>query len=310
MTALAAVASYLPEHRVPLEDLADKLGLRAETVRVFRRFYGLAEVCREPGGMPLDLLAAAAAALDGLRGQEHRVRYVLYARVIPAPVPYPLNPLHDLCRTLGLQHAIAFAVTQQACGAGLLSVDIAGRLLASDGDPDALALVLAGEKTFTLDAELVPDTSVFGEGASACLVGADGPRDRMLAHAARVRGDFDGRLATDPELALRYAKAYPELLAEVLLAAVEQAGLRLAEISLILPHNVNGVSWRRVCRRIGFPIERVVLENMPHTGHCFAADTFINYRTAADRGLLHPGEHYLMAAAGLGAIFSAMVFTH
>src|SRR5262249_56747215 len=127
----------------------------------------------------------------------------------------------------------------------------------------------AGEKAFTREAELVPDTSIFSEEASACLVAANGPRDRMLAYAVRVRGEFDGRLAADPELALRYAKAYPELLVEVLRAAVEQAGLRLDQITLILPHNVNEVSWKRVCRRLGYPVERVVLANVAHAGHSF-----------------------------------------
>jgi 3-oxoacyl-[acyl-carrier-protein] synthase-3 len=98
----------------------------------------------------------------------------------------------------------------------------------------------------------------------------------------------------------------------VLLAAVAQAGLRLDDISLILPHNVNKVSWRQVCRTINFPIQRVLLDNVPVLGHSFCADAFINYQTAAQRGLLRPGDRYLVAAAGagLGATFSAMVFEH
>jgi 3-oxoacyl-[acyl-carrier-protein] synthase III len=310
VTALEAVAAYLPAQRVPIEALAGRLALADRQVRVLRRFHGLGEVCRDPGGTLLDLLSGAAAELTELRGREHRVRYVLYARGMPVGVPYPMNPLHDLCAALHLGHAIAFTVTHHACASGLLAVDVAGRLLAADGEPGALALVLAGEKTFTREAELVPDTSVFGEGAAACLVSADGEHDRLLSYVSRVRGDFDGRLMADAELLARFQKAYPEALAEVILAAVDRAGLRLAELSLILPHNVNAVSWRGICRRIGFPVDRVVLDNVPLTGHNFAADPFINYRTATERGLLRDGDAYLVAAAGLGAIFSAMVFRH
>jgi 3-oxoacyl-[acyl-carrier-protein] synthase-3 len=234
----------------------------------------------------------------------------LYARGIPVVTPYPDNPLHQVCRVLGLHNAIAFTVTHQACATGLLAVDIAGRLLAGDGDPDALALVLAGEKTFTRDARIVPDTSVFGEGAAACLVSADGPRDRLLAYAANVRGDFDGRLIENPELLNRFQREYHELLAEVILTALDRAGRTLDDVRIILPHNVNVVSWKRLCKRVGFPMDRVVLDNVPITGHNFAADAFINYRTAADRDLLHAGDIYVIAAAGLGATFSAMVFQH
>lgn len=311
MTALDAVAAYLPPLRVPIADLADRLDLSARQVRVFQRFYGLNEVCRQkPDETLTDLLAAVVGELTELRGNEHRVRYVLYAKGMSGNVPYPLNPLHDVCERFGLAHASAFTVSHHACATALLALDMAGRLLTTDGDPDALALVLAGEKTFTRDAELVPETSVFGEGAGACLVSANGSRDRQLSYVTSLRGEFDGRLVADRELATRFAKQYPDLLAEVVQGAIEQAGITLADIGLILPHNVNTVSWQRMCRKIGFPLDRVVLDNVGTTGHNFAADPFINYRTAISRDLLRPGDHYLVAAAGLGATFSAMVFQH
>jgi 3-oxoacyl-[acyl-carrier-protein] synthase III len=191
MTALAAVAAYLPEARVPIEDLAGELGLTRVQVKVFRRYHGLAEVCRDSGRSPLDLLLSATERLSALRGAEHRVRYVLHAKGMAVTAPYPDNPLHDLCRRAGLSHAVAFTVTHQACAASLQAIDLAGRLLAADGDPAALALVVAGEKTFTRVARIVPETSVFAEGAGAALVSVDGPRDRLLAYATRSRGEFD-----------------------------------------------------------------------------------------------------------------------
>ncbi|MGI8665190.1 MAG: 3-oxoacyl-[acyl-carrier-protein] synthase III C-terminal domain-containing protein [Jatrophihabitans sp.] len=310
MTALAAVACYLPEHRVPIEDLAERLNLTERNVRLFQRFHGLGTVCRDTDASLLQLLGAATANLIELRGQEHRVRYVLYARAIAVGVPYPMNPLHELCAEFGLDHALAFTVTHHSCAGALLAIDIAGRLLGAEPDPTALALVLAGEKTFTRDAELVAETAIFGEGASACLVSAGGPRDRLVSYVASQRGDFDSWQQDPVEVAERYTRQYPECLAEVVLAAVAEAGLALSDISLILPHNVNSVSWRRLCKRIGYPLEQVVLDNVALTGHCFAADAFINYRTAADQGRLRAGEHYLIAAAGLGATFSAMVLQH
>ncbi|HEY7431244.1 MAG TPA: 3-oxoacyl-[acyl-carrier-protein] synthase III C-terminal domain-containing protein [Streptosporangiaceae bacterium] len=316
MTALEAVAAYLPGQRVPIEDLAGELGLTRIQVRVFQRYHGLARVCRAPERTPLDLLRAAVAELAALRGREHQVRYVLYARGMPVAAPYPRNPLHELCRELGLGRAAAFTVTQQACAASLLAVDLAGRLLAAGHEPGALALVLAGEKAFTRVARLVPETSIFAEGAAACLVSAHGARDRLLAYASRSRGEFDGGPGVAPgeqrALAARFQQEFPRSLSEVILAAASRAGTSLDQIGLILPHNVNAVSWRQWCKEAGYPLARVLLDNVPAAGHSFCADPFINYRTAADRGLLHPGEKYLVAAAGAGpgATFSAMVFEH
>jgi 3-oxoacyl-[acyl-carrier-protein] synthase-3 len=309
MTALDAVATYVPEHRIPVSALADRLGLTPMQVAVFDRFHRLTEVRWEPEGTLADLLAAALDRLTALRGREHQVRYVLHARAFPVVVPFPANPLHELCRRYGLAHAQAFAVTQQSCAAGLVAIDVAGRLLAADGDPDGLALVLAGEKAFTRDAQLLPDTSIFSEGATACLVRADGPRDRLLASACLERGDFDGELA---DVAVPFQREYAACMAEVIGTALVRAGLTLDAISLVLPHNVNLVSWRRLSKRLGIPLDRVLLDNVRTAGHVFCADAFTNLGTARAQGRLRPGDRYLVAAAGsgLGATFAAMVFEH
>jgi 3-oxoacyl-[acyl-carrier-protein] synthase-3 len=309
MTALVSVSSYLPDERVPIEDLAEQFGLTSMQIRVFRKYHKLGEVHVDRGGTLIDLLRGAVTGLHALRGREHHVKYVLFARTFPVVVPYPLNPLHELCREVGLGHAEAFTVTHHACASGLLAIDIAGRLLAADDDPHALALILAGEKTFTPEAHLVPETSIFGEGASAALVSADGHRDRLIAYTASLRGEFDGELA---EVAGQFQREYPDSLAEAILAAVDTAGARMDEISLILPHNVNSVAWQRVCRRLEFPMSRVLLDHVATHGHVFCADAFINYEAALARDLLRPGDRYVMAAAGAGrgATFSAMVFEH
>ncbi len=133
MTALDAVAGYQPATRCTVEQAAAELGLREMDVKLFRRFHGLAEICRDPQTSLVDLLLAAADRV-GVRGHEHRIRYVLWARAFPTVVPYPVNPLHEVCRTLGLRHALAFTVSQQSCASGLLAIDLAGRLLAADAD--------------------------------------------------------------------------------------------------------------------------------------------------------------------------------
>src|ERR1700722_13494784 len=318
MTALEAVAVYLPPARVPVESLADSLGLTEMQVKLFRRFHGLREVGRDPDCSLEDLLMRAAAGLEALPGQEHRVRYVLYARAMPVVAPYPANPLHDVCHALGLDHALAFTVTHQSCASGLLAIDMAGRLLAGDADRAGdgqdpaeapLALVLSGEKAFTREAQVFADTTVFGEGAAACLVSASGSRDRVLAYAADVRGEFDSDTGENDG---RLQREYRPTLSEVMRQALDAAGLTLDDIRLVLPHNVNLVTWQRMCLLLGFPRDRVLLDNIPTSGHVFCADLFANYQTARERGLLHPGDRYLAAAVGAGgaATFAAMVFEH
>jgi 3-oxoacyl-[acyl-carrier-protein] synthase-3 len=158
----------------------------------------------------------------------------------------------------------------------------------------------------------VPETSFFAEASAACLVSHGGPRDRLLAYAAQSRGEFDSDPAEQPDLLGRFQEASPAALANVITVAVKRAGLRLADVRLILPHNVNKVSWRRVCRLLDYPVQQVLLDNVASIGHGFCADAFINYQTAAERELIGVGHRYVIAAAGAapGATFSAMVFEH
>lgn len=311
MTALREIAGYLPDRRVPLEELLSDWQLPAATVDALQRSYGYSEVRRQkPGETLLDLLAQAAHGLTALPANRSRVRYVLYARTVPVSQPYPLNPLPELCELLNLREATAFAVTHHGCAAGLLAVDLAGRLLTVDGDPDALALVVAGEQVFTLDETLRPEARIFGEASAACLVAADGPRDRVLSYVTLQRGDLDHWATDRPDHAERFGKEYATLMGEVISTAAERAGLRVDELRLILPHNVNVRSWRKVCKELDLPPTKVLLDNVPLIGHTFAADPFLNHRTAVDNGLLTAGDPYLVAAAAYGATFSAMVFEH
>jgi 3-oxoacyl-[acyl-carrier-protein] synthase-3 len=311
MTALREVAGYLPDRRVPLEELLSDWQLPAATVETLRRSYGYSEVRRQqPGETLLDLLVRAARGLSALPGNESRVRYVLYARSVPVSQPHPLNPLPELCELLDLHSATAFAVGHHGCAAGLLAVDIAGRLLAVDGDPDALALIVAGEQVFTLNGSLRPEAQIFGEASAACLVSADGERDRVLSYATLQRGDIDHWATDRSDYAERFAKEYTVLMGEVISTATERAGLRVEDVRLVLPHNVNVRSWRKVCQQVGLPPTVVLLDNIALIGHTFAADSFLNYRTAVDNGLLSTGDPYLIVSAGYGAIFSAMVLEH
>ncbi|MEU0242477.1 3-oxoacyl-[acyl-carrier-protein] synthase III C-terminal domain-containing protein [Nocardiopsis sp. NPDC006198] len=311
MTAIEAVSTYLPPGVVAIDDIGERIGQTPRQLRLYKRFHGLSEVRRAPDRTLAELLSAAAGKMTALRGREHQVRYLVHARTLQTVAPYPANPLHEARRLLKLEHAEAFTVTEHACASGLLAVDLVGRLLRAEENPEALGLVFTGEKTFTRLAQFIPDTTYMGEGTAAVLLRTgDTGSDTLRSYVSRTRGEFSAGLWMEPEFASRFQEVYEETLAEVIARALTEAGITQAELRLILPHNVNRHSWRRLGKRIGYPAERMFLENVPVTGHCFCADSFINYRSAVDRGLLHPGDHYLMAAVGLGATFSAMVFQH
>ncbi|MFL6124822.1 3-oxoacyl-[acyl-carrier-protein] synthase III C-terminal domain-containing protein [Actinophytocola sp.] len=310
MTAIVSVSSHLPG-TVSLASLQATLRLTDIERRKFVKFYGLKDICRSAES-ELDSLVAVANKLESLAGAEDRVRYVVRAKTMPISHVYPDNPLRQACDALGLSHATSFTVTDHACASGLLVVDMCGMLLAADGDPDALALVLLGEKAFTHVVSMIADIAVMGEGFAAVLVraGGGGQSDQLLGYATRTHSNAAGSLAMTPAQEKKFRLIYHNALAEVVHAALDVAGVAITDVDLLLPHNINTVSWRRTAAEIGLPLERVFLDNVKATGHCFCADPFINYRTAVDLGRLNPGDRYVMVSVGLGSTFSAMVFQH
>ena len=280
-------------------------------IRTHEQLFGFHAVPIDRNASLADHLVSAVLALPKFASRRLRIRYVIHARTWPVVAPHPVNPLLEACRRLSLGHAEAFSLTQHSCATGLLAIDVAGQLLAGDGNPDALALVVAGEKAFTSVAKVLSNTAVMGEGMAAALVSLDAPRDRVLAYVTRTFGMFCDGVWMDEETTASFRQEYPALLAEVMSTAVTNAGLNLDDIALILPHNVNRMSWLRVLQLLGIRgTRRLYWDNVSTYGHCFGADALLNYRSAVDTGRLNCGDHYLMTAVGTGATFSAMVLEH
>ncbi|WP_232666643.1 3-oxoacyl-[acyl-carrier-protein] synthase III C-terminal domain-containing protein [Pseudonocardia sp. TRM90224] len=307
---IEAVDAFVPAGSATIEEIGAELGLSRAKVRLFRRMHGVERVHRAPGLGVLDLVAKPAAGLVADPAVASRVRYLIYAHTMQDVAPFGVSIAAQLRTRLGLPAATAFALTQQYCASGLAAVATAGELLALDAVPDALALVVTGELAFSPMSRLIPNTAVMGEVAAACLVGLSGSGDAVRSHVVQTDGRYAGCLRLSPQDAQDFAADYPKRLADVMASAVSAAGLTMAEIDRIVPHNVNRSSWRRTLDVLGIDAAQVFLDNIAESGHCFCADPFLNYTTMRNRGLLRAGGHYLLTAVGLGATYVATVVRH
>lgn len=303
MTAIEEISLYLPAS-VALEEMPqrpDDLGDR--DLRFLRRICGLDRVHVDDSATWTDQLLAAASGLAGLGGGgAERVKYVIATRSVAPAVPRSMNPVHDVRDQLGLGNATAFTLTGHTCAAALPGVDLAGRLLAADPDPDALALVLAGERVLYPEMRVVRNRTVMSEGAAACLVSAGGTRDRVLSYAVRSAGPDDDAGPLEG--------GYPRLFADLLDEVVREAGLAWDEIETVVSDNVSRFAWVQAARALGLPVERFHLAGVPAHAHCFTADALINQAEARDAGRLTPGRPYVLAAASLTDSAAAMVLMH
>lgn len=307
VTTLQQVAAFAPEPSLPVEELARRLGLNRYQARVYRRIRGLERVRVDPHLDVLDLVTAPARELLRSVSDRRAIRYLILAHSISDFTPADQCAAEVVCDRLELASAEPFAVVQNNCAGGLVAVDLAGELLRADGDPAARALVLTGEKHEARLVRLITDVTIMGEAAAACLVGLDGHGGRVRSFAVRTLGQFSEGFLLAGDLLAEFNHTYTGQLVDVMQEALGGAGLTLADLTMVVPHNVNVSSWLRVCNRLGLDREQVFLDNVAAYGHCYCTDPFLNLASMRERGLLVAGGRYLVASVGIGATYAAMV---
>ena len=309
-TTLRRVEAYLPDPVADVREVAGRMGLSRHQARMFHRIHGL-DTLREDPELPLfELVARPARRVLATLPDPRAVRYLLYAHTIQEVTPAHLDAAAEIGRLLDLPHAETFALTQQNCASGLAAVDAAGELLRADGDPDALALVVTGEKPFSRIARLISNTTIMGEASAACLVGLGGGGSAVRGYAVRTDGRHCAGIRMTPQQVHDFGETYAPDLAAVVRQALDRAGRTLDDVAAVVPHNVNRSSWLRVVAELGIPKERVQLENIPRWSHCYCSDPFLNLAALREEGRLAAGGCYLLAAVGLGATYAAMVIEH
>jgi 3-oxoacyl-[acyl-carrier-protein] synthase-3 len=304
---LEAVESSFPQRSVTVEQQSDDLGLNPAQRHLFRRLHGLDRMHYDPALSLYDLVLPPARRILE-RTDPDSVRYVVHAPATPEVAPSGVDVAAEMAARLGLKRATTFSVSHQNCASPLAAIDVVGELLKADGDEQAKALVLTGEKAFTRVLRGSHNTYLTGEGAASCLVSLGGPGAQVRSYACRTYGKYADVLMA-PEIIRQFAAERPRLIRELLLAAADLAGYGLDDIHLILPTNPNITLWDETSRQLGFTPGKIFTGNVPRYSHCMSADLLINYVTLRDEGGLEPGRNYMFLALGIGYTFAAMVFT-
>lgn len=307
---LRQVEAFVPCRVTTVEKVGPPLGLSRRQIAMFRRIRGLDQFHYDPALDTFDLAIRPAQAVLRSVPDPGRVRYLIFAHTVRDFAPAHILAADAVRQRLGLTGAESFALTQNDCASGLAAVDIAGELLRAGGDPAAAALVLTGEKHGARLVRLVKNASIMGEAAAACLICLGGPGSRVLSCAVRTLGEFAGGFLMSDDVAARFNQSYGTHVVEVIDEALDRAGRKLADITMIIPHNVNVSSWRKLCDRLDLDLDQVFLDNVGRYGHCYCADPFLNLVSMRDRGLLASGGLYLLVGVGIGGTFAAIVIEH
>jgi 3-oxoacyl-[acyl-carrier-protein] synthase-3 len=165
---------------------------------------------------------------------------------------------------------------------------------------------------------------LFGDGAGAALVGpSDEPgilaslleMDGSQSELLTIPGGGSAKPASQRTLdALDHTIHMPDggevfrraviAMADSCARVLDKAGLSADDVSLLIPHQANARIIKAVAKRLGFPMERVVLD-IETVGNTSAASVPIALDRAWRAGRLSPGDLILTVAFGGGMTWGA-----
>ncbi len=307
MLYLYASRYFVPPASVTVDEAAAALGLPPVVARVYQKIYGLKHIPRASDLSLLQLLRQPAENILLIPGIEKiKIRYLIHCHTAKVNAPFGESVVRELKATLQLPNAQAFGVALNNCASSLATLDLLSTLLLEN----ETALIVCGDIAFTPVLQVIPNTSLLGDGAAAILVGKKPGAHCLRATHLHTLGQFAAGIWQDAATAQAFEKIYAPTLAETILTALDKAAVPLAAIRWIVPHNVNRPSWQRVAKALPIEMEKIYLANIERYSHCFGADIFINHACLDVAHCFMPGDYYVLATVGLGAVFAAAVFQY
>ncbi len=168
---------------------------------------------------------------------------------------------------------------------------------------------------------------LFGDGAGAVVLGAASDGDRgVLSTRLRTDGSYVKTLYVPAGGSLKPAniesvdrnehtitmngkevfKVAVRSMEEISREALEEAGVSVDQVSLVIPHQANHRIITALAERLGVPMERVVV-NLDKYGNTSAASVPVALDEARRQGRIRAGDVVLLNAFGAGFAWGAAV---
>lgn len=301
------VSARLPAMSVNLLEQPERFNLTSFKALIYKKFIGIEYVpVAVPGEMEtlLEQTVSAAVPIDS----RERIKLVVHAHTCPLVGNYGALSMQRVLRRQGLHNALFVGMCANRCA----SIFDAMRLIRQrlQEQPDALALLVTGESAVTQELRLVENTAVMGDAAGAMLFGTRGQGNELLACCSHTYGQYARGVWLEGAPRASYETNYPAMMLQIIQQTLAQAGMTLDQVRWVIPHNVNRKSWIELARTIDLPLSRLMLANIPFTGHCFGSDMMLNLSHLTSTGALEKSDVYLMIAVGLGGSFGAALFRY
>jgi len=220
---------------------------------------------------------------------------------------------------LGASHCPAFDV-QAVCSGFVYALATADAFIRGGSAKRALVV---GTEVFSriLDWNDRGTCVLFGDGAGAVVVaGGDAPgihasvlrADGRHADILSVPGNVSGgRIVGSPFLQMAGAQVFKyavRVLDEVARETVAAAGMQIEDIDWLIPHQANVRILEATARKLGLPLERLVVTVDRH-GNTSAASVPLALDESLRAGKIRSGDRVMMQGVGGGFTWGAVLAT-
>lgn len=311
--------AYLPELVVTNEDVAQVLPTSDEWI-LERTGISCRRVASDSEHASSLAVRAARRALAVANLDPGRVELIIVATSTPDYlIPSTACLVQD---GLGARRAGAFDLLA-ACSGFVYGVALAAGLIRS-GMLDSALVIGAEVLSRVIDWTDRSTAILFGDGAGAVVLqgsdhpggvlgatlGADGSGGDLLTIRIGTRLPFEARRGGAEELlymngheVFRFAS---RIMVQSTREAMRAAGLSMADLDLLIPHQANARILQVAAKQLGLPAEKVY-SNLNRYGNTSAASIPIAIVDAVAEGRLQPGDRIAMVAFGGGLTWAGCV---
>jgi 3-oxoacyl-[acyl-carrier-protein] synthase-3 len=316
---IAGLGYYVPEKIISNSEFAAKLDTSDEWIRTRTGILERRMAAPEQAASDLGLQASRAALADAGMAAED-LDMILVATSSPDMV-FPATA----CR---IQHLLgatkAAACDVSAVCSGFLYAFIMGSQMIQSGQAERILVVGAEKFTSLLDFDDRSTCVLMGDGAGAAILTSDAPRGELLA--CTLGADSSGlenlwipaggsaRPASHESVdqRLHYMKMNGQeiykfgvrIIGESVPEVLAKAGLKVADMDLLIPHQANIRIIQSAAKHFGLPMDKIAI-NIDRFSNTSGASVPIALTECKQSGRLKPGMNVVLVAFGAGLTWGA-----
>jgi 3-oxoacyl-[acyl-carrier-protein] synthase III len=302
---------YLPPNPVDLERLVEMKVLTPEKLLLYRLSRGLNVIHISETETASDIAVRVAAQALGESGTDPLSidAVIFFNSVYNAKIDRE-DVVQRIRYELGLKRAFGFSIWGQTCASITTAIRVARDMIWA-GSAESVMVVGADSLIGTKRRE-VEGITLMGDGGSAMIMKKDCATNRLVGVANHDEGSFyqyRGEIGQEGD-GERYTMLYFIVTLRIVQKALKGAKLKLDDISVIIPHNINTSSWEMVLSMLNCDERKLYGENICRRGHAFGSDVVVNMVDAIREGRLREGEYALLLTAGMGACWGSIIIQH